>query len=394
MMKSVFGIVFRKEVLENLRDKRTMLSSVLMGSVLGPLIMLGLMNMTVNMQQEKAEQKLELPVVNMQHAKDLQRHLLAQAVEIIDWQKSPEQTISDKDHDVVLEIDADFAEDFAAGRPAKVKLYYDASAKGAATVSVKRVRTLVSAYASQIANLRLQLRGVSPELLNAVVVENHDLSTQESRGAQLLSFLPYFLIIGVFAGSMYLAIDTTAGEKERKSMEPLFLNPVKRSAVLSGKLAATVSFGLLTLVLTLIAFKLTLPYYPFEKLGMSFNLNLTDLLLVFLVLAPLALLAGATQTIIAAFTKNFREAQTYVGLLTLIPMVPSMLLMILPIKEKIWMMAIPIFGQNVAINQMIRGESVGLDAMALAIISTLFFGLLLAWIAVRLYNRESMLFAK
>lgn len=393
MSRSAFSTVYWKEVLENLRDKRTMMSSVLMGSIMGPLLMVGLMNMTVKMQKDKSEKPLELPVVAMEHAQSMKTFLLSQGVEIVEIDKSPEQVIKDKDHDVVLEIDEGFAEAVSNGEPAKVMLYYDDSAKGAAKVSVRRARSLVNAYSSGIGSMRLQLRGIPQSLSKVVYIEDHDLSTKTSRGAQFLSFLPYFLIIGLFAGSMYLAIDTTAGEKERKSMEPLFLNPVSRSAILSGKLAATVSFGLLTLVLTVLAFKLTLPYYPFEKLGMSFDLDFMSMLMMFLVLAPLALLAGSIQTIIAAFAKTFREAQTYVGLLIMIPMIPSMMLMFMPVKEKLWMMAIPILNQNLIINQMIRGEVVGWDAILVTIFSTLILGLVLAWVAVQLYNREKMLFS-
>ena len=112
-----------------------------------------------------------------------------------------------------------------------------------------------------------------------------------------------------------------------------------------------------------------------------------------LVLSPIAVVAGAIQTIIASFSKSFKEAQTYVSLLILIPMVPSMALMFLSIKEKLWMMAVPILSQNLVINQIIRGEEPGLAAILITIAGTLFFGLILAWIAVRLYNKESMLFA-
>ncbi len=111
-----------------------------------------------------------------------------------------------------------------------------------------------------------------------------------------------------------------------------------------------------------------------------------------LVLAPLALLAGAIQTIIAAFAQSYREAQTYVGLVLIVPMIPSMLLMFMPIKEQLWMMSVPILGQNLVINELMRGDSVGWDAIGLAIAGTLIVGLVLAWIAVKLYNREKMLF--
>jgi sodium transport system permease protein len=387
-----FKTVFFKEVLENARDKRTVMSSIVMGSLFGPILMVIIMNTTISMQQDKAEQKLEVPVINQAGAQHLMEFLSAQDVTIMELEGDPEAAIKNKDHDVVMAISEDFSEDFSQGQPAKVMMYYDGSAKGAAKVSVNRLRSLLNAYDRSIGQQRLQLRGITPNLINVVMIESHDQATKESRGAMLLTVLPYFLIMGLFMGSMYLAIDTTAGEKERKSLEPLFLNPVKRDTVLAGKLAATVAFGLLTLVLTIVAFKLTLPWYPFEKLGMRFNMGMDVMLIMLLVLAPLALLAGAIQTIIAAFAQSYREAQTYVGLVLIVPMIPSMLLMFMPIKEQLWMMSVPILGQNLVINELMRGDSVGWDAIGLAVAGTLIVGLVLAWIAVKLYNREKMLF--
>lgn len=395
MISSAFKVVFFKEVMENLRDKRTVMSSLVMGAVLGPLMMLGLLHMTTKVTKGKAEEQLELPVINIEGAQNLEKHLLSLGVKILKMgDKSPEQAIKDKDHEVILEIDEGYADAFSQGLPAKVKLYYDGSAKGSAGIPVKKARSIIEGYSAQIGNMRLLLRGVSPNLLNAVSIENNDQASTQSKGAQMLMFLPYFLILILFSGSMYLAIDTTAGEKERKSLEPLFLNPVSRTSILSGKLAATITFGLITLIVTILMFKLTIPFYPTKRLGVSIDMGLYELFVMFLALFPLAVLASAIQTIIASFSKTFKEAQTYVGLLILIPMIPSLLLMFLSVKEKLWMMAIPILNQNLIINQVMRGEDPGLAALLVTIFSTLFLGLILAWIAVRLYNKESMLFAE
>ena len=394
MINKVFKVVFFKEVTENLRDRRTIMSSLVMSAVFGPLFMLGLIHMMTNISKGKAEEQLELPVINMEGAQNLEKHLLSQGVKILKMgEKSPEQAILDKDHDVILEIDDSYAESFAQGQPAKVKLYFDGSAKGTTNISVSKARGIINAYSSGIGAIRLQLRGVSPNITKAISIENHDQASVQSKGGQFMTFLPYFLIIILFSGSMYLAIDTTAGEKERKSLEPLFLNPVSRMEILSGKLAATITFGLITLIVSIIVFKLTIPFYPMKKMGINLDLGFTQMLIMFLVLMPLAVVAGAIQTIIASFSKSFKEAQTYVGLLILIPMIPSMVLMFLSIKEKLWMMAIPILNQNLIINQIIRGEDPGLAAIGITFFGTLFFGLVLAWIAVRLYNKESMLFA-
>ncbi|MCB1584438.1 MAG: ABC transporter permease [Marinicella sp.] len=395
MLSRAFKVVFFKEVMENLRDKRTVMSSLVMGAVLGPLMMLGLLHMTTKVTKGKAEQQLELPVINIEGAQNLEKHLLSQGVKILKMSdKSPEQAIKDKDYEVILEIDDSYADAFSQGQPARVKLYYDGSAKGSARIPVQKAKGLINAYSSQIGNMRLLLRGISPNITQAVTIESHDQASEQSKGAQMLMFLPYFLILILFSGSMYLAIDTTAGEKERKSLEPLFLNPVSRTDILSGKLAATITFGLITLIVTILMFKLTIPFYPTKKMGVSIDLGLYELFLMFLALFPLAVLASAIQTIIASFSKTFKEAQTYVGLLILIPMIPSLMLMFLSVKEKLWMMAVPILNQNLIINQVMRGEDPGMAAILVTVFSTLLLGLALAWIAVRLYNKESMLFAE
>ncbi len=392
-MKSPFSIVMMKEIIENLRDRRTITSSIVMGSLLGPILFVMMINFSVKMRQDKAEAALEVPVINMAGAESLTAFLKRQGVKILSANKAPEQIIRDKDHDAVLEIDAGYSEDFAAGRPAKVKLYYDDSAKGAAGVTVTRIKQMIAAYSGTIGASRLQLRGVSPSLMQAVYIEDRDTSTAESRGAMVMSFLPYFLIMGLFMGSMYLAIDTTAGEKERKSMEPLFINPVSRTQILSGKLAATFIFGLATLVFTLAAFRLSIPFLPLQELGMTVSLGLEKMAVLLVILVPVALMAASLQTIIAAFSKNFREAQTYVSLIMFVPMIPSMLLMFMPVKEKLWMMFIPILGQNLIINQMMRGDAVGMISILAVFSGTLVLAIILAWMAVRLYNKESMLFA-
>ena len=132
---------------------------------------------------------------------------------------------------------------------------------------------------------------------------------------------------------------------------------------------------------------------PFESMGINFNFGIKDMMLFAFLLAPLSIMAASLQTIIATFSKSFKEAQTYVSLLIFIPMIPSIILMMVPVKEKLWMMFVPILGQNLAINQILRGEPVSLLWFIAVAVGSLFVGLLLALLAIKLYNRESLLFS-
>lgn len=385
--------VMFKETKDNFRDKKTLMSSIFMGAVFMPVLFVVMINFVTSMQKDKAESQLEMAIQGVENAKSFISFIKTKGVKINEFTGDAKLAIENKDEEAVIIIPDDFAEKFSNGIPAKIEIYYDATAKGSTNVTQRRIKALINEYSTTIGMTRLQLRGVSPLLLKAIVVEKHDVSTAQSKGAMLLSFLPYALILGLFMGSMYLAIDTMAGEKERNSLEALLLNPIKRSHLLIGKLFATISFGLITMAVTLITFKLVMPFMPLEEMGMTIDLGVKNISILALVLAPLAILAASLQTIIATFSKTFKEAQTYVGLLMIIPAIPSLALMFMPVKEKLWMMTIPILSQNIIINQIMRGEQVEVVSIIAAILGSLLTGLVLALVAIKLYNRESLLFS-
>lgn len=393
VMNKQVTTVAKKEITDNLRDKKTLMSSVFMGAVFMPVLFVLMMNFIVNMQKDKAESQLEIAMTGSENAESFISFIKSEGVIIKPFVGDPRKAIESKDEEAVMVIPESFGEKFNSGSPAKIEVYYDATAKGATNVTQRRIKSLINRYSQSIGMTRLQLRGISPVLLQAIVVEDHDVSTAQSKGAQIMTFLPYALILGLFMGSMYLAIDTMAGEKERSSLEPLLLNPIKRSHLLIGKLFATISFGLMTMVVTLITFKLVMPFMPLEKMGMTLDLGVKNLSILALVLAPLAVLAASLQTIVATFSKSFKEAQTYVGVLILVPMIPSMALMLMPVKEKLWMMAIPVLSQNLIINQIMRGDTVAISSIIVTILGSLIIGFLLALAAIKLYNRESLLFS-
>ena len=393
IMNKQILIVTKKEIKDNFRDRKTVLSSIVMGAVFMPVLFVVMMNFIVNMQKDKAEAQLEMVVKGSEHARSLIRFMKTKAVKIREFEGNAKKAIQDHTEEAIVVIPESFAEHFSEGIPARVQLYYDATAKGATNVTRRRIQALIREYSTTIGLTRLQLRGVSPLLIQAVVIEDYDVSTAQSKGAMAMAFLPYVLILGLFMGSMYLAIDTMAGEKERNSLEALLLNPIKRSHLLIGKLLATITFGLVTLVATIISFKIVMPFMPLDDLGMTVDLGVKNISILLLILAPLAVLAASLQTILATYSKSFKEAQTYVNLLIILPMIPSMALMFMPVKEKLWMMAAPVLSQNLIINHIMRGEQVEAGSILTAVTGSLLVGLLFALVAIKLYSRERLLFS-
>ena len=387
-MKSALT-VFWKEVRENLRDRRTIINTLLTGPLFAPLVFVLIINTAVTREIEKADKPLPLPVIGAERAPNLVDALKQHGVEIKPAPDDPERAVRDTDADVVLRIPASYVEAWNKGEPAQVELIYDQSQRDAQG-SVGRLRALLENYGQRTGALRLVARGLSPDVVRPVVVADRDQSTAQSRSGTMFGMLPYFFILGVFVGGMALAIDTTAGERERQSLEPLLVNPVSRSKILAGKLAATCVFALTTLLISIVAFSIAGQFLPTEKLGMSLEIGPRFAVLTLLAMLPLVLLLATLQTLAAAFAKSFREAQTYLSLLMFVPVIPTLMLSMFPLKTQTWMYAVPLMGQQIAVTRLLRGDAVAPRELALCFVCTAVAALLVFAFTARIYRSERL----
>ncbi len=384
-----FLTVFLKEVKENLRDRRTIVSAFLTGPLLGPLILVMLLNITLNREFDKAEKPLPVPVIGAEHAPNLIAALKAEGIEPQPAIANPEAAVRKQDADVVLRISPDYATAWRKGEAVQVELIYDSSQRDANT-AVERIAQLVESYARQQGAMRLVSRGLSPTVAWPVVAARRDQATAQARAALMFSILPYFFVLTVFMGGMYLAIDLTAGERERQSLEPLFANPVPRWKILAGKLAAICVFSAASLLISLAAFGVVGRFIPTEKLGMELDLGLRFGSEVLLLMLPLILLLAALQSMVAAFAKSYREAQTYLSLLMFVPVIPSILLSTMPIKSQAWMYAVPLLGQHLGIMQLLRGDAVEPQQLGLCLAGSLLAAAVAVLATARLYQSERL----
>ncbi|KFL35981.1 ABC transporter permease [Arenimonas donghaensis] len=381
--------VFLKEVTENLRDRKTVFNALVMGPLLGPVFFVMMMSFMINKQLSSAEKPLEIPVVGAEHAPNLVDWLRRQDVQVQPAPADSEAVIRDRESQAVLVIPADYPTRWLAGETAQLLVLHDSSDQDA-RAPVSRLTGLLEAYSRQQSALRVSARGIHTAILSPVVVAQRDLASVQQRAGQLMSFLPYLLILGAFLGGMYLAIDTTAGERERQSLEPLLASPASRAQIVLGKLGATFGFAMVSMMLSLVAFAVAFQYIPLDRLGMKVDFGASLILRAGLLMVPLAMVFAALQTVVAAYAKSYREAQTYLSLLMLLPMIPSVLLMVSPMKGELWMSATPLLSQNLLIMELARGESVALLDFALSFGCTLLLGVIVAWLAVRIYHRESL----
>ena len=227
--------VCRKEILETLRERRTLVS-LLLGPLFGPMLFAVIINMMVSRNLTSLDEVLEVPILGAEHAPNLVAYL-ARAQHRADrgprhrrTSSRPRELVATGAYDVVLVIDEAFGKDFGTDRAARVALVFDRS-KNRAASRVGRLRGAVDGYGQQIGALRLVANGVDPSLLRPLVVDELDVSTPASRSALMLGVLTYFLLFATLTGGLHLAIDTTAGERERKSLEPLLTLPVARASL-------------------------------------------------------------------------------------------------------------------------------------------------------------------
>lgn len=381
--------VFLKELIDHCRDRRSMLGALVL-PVLGPLVLIGLFRL---LSQLGGDPPIRLPVVGAEHAPRLVEHLRASGAELLPAPANPEESVRRGDVDAVLVIDPSYAERFALGRSAPVQLIVDQS-RGEAASTARRVTRLVYGYAQSLAALRLLARGISPEVAAPIELEEIDLSTPQKVAANLLNVVPMLLMLAAFMGGMNVAIDTTAGERERGSLEPLLLNPVPRFRLVVGKWLTTVVFSTVITLVTLIGLALTVRFLPLEEVGLKVLLGPREALAMLASVLPLTLFASSLQMLIATFARSFKEAQTYLSLFNLLPMAPSMVLMLEPTRTAAWMLPIPALAQVSTLVDVMRGESVPAWHFGLIALSSLAYAALCLWALVRLLGREQIIFGR
>jgi len=384
------GTVLRKELTDYVRDRRS-LSSALLMPVFGPTLFAVMFTVIASWNRE--DTALVVPVAGARNAPNLVAFLERHGAHVETAPPDYEQKIRDGDLDLAISVPDDYGKDFVGGRPAALQLVIDGS-RNKSRGPIRRVEQLLSQYSSQLGSLRLLARGVSPSLAAPLAVSEVDLATPEKTAAQLLNVVPIFLLLACFVGGMHLAIDCTAGERERGSLEPLLVNPVSRPAILAGKWLATVLVALVALVVTLLAFQIALARVPLQDLGVKVTLAGRESARLFALGVPLAVCAAAFELSLALFARTFKEAQTYLSLLIVVPMLPATFLALSPLRERLALMWIPVLSQAMLFGDVLRGESVPLAYIAASAIGTVLLGLAFFALAVRLLGNERIVFGR
>lgn len=392
-MLRTLGVVFRKEVVDNFRDRRTLMSALLLGPLFGPVIFGFAITLSLEQSITDASEALEVPVLGSEHAPNLEDYLESANIVVVGAPASREaalEAVRAGENDIVIVIPETFGEQLAEGTPARIEIITD-QADRESDREARRASRALEAYAQELATLRLLARGVAPAVIRPINVDQVDVSTPTGRSALLLGMLSYFFLFALLTGGMNLAIDSTAGERERGSLEPLLTLPVSRGRLIIGKILAACLFMALSLAICLVSFHVVLQFMPLAQLGMTPNFGPGVIVLAFLLLLPFALLGSTLMTLVASFTKSYKEAQTWVSFVLLAPTLPILIVSILMVRPSAALMLVPSLSQHLLLVDLIKNEPLNGLYVLLSVTSTLVVGALLAWVCARLYRREGLL---
>jgi len=351
-----------------------------------------MMNRVADRQREA--EHVRVPVVGTQYAPALVDWLRQQSgVQIVEGPQNPEEAVRNQEEELAIIIPKDFAKTFNQSKPAVLQIVADSS-RNDARPTVERVRRLLQQYGAEIGSLRLIARGVSPSASQPLVLEDIEVSTAQQRAAQILTFIPMFIIMAGFVGGMQIATDSTAGERERGSLEPLLVNPAPRLVFVGGKWLAAALAAMASTALTTVLCAILPRFLPLEEMGIRFRIGPEHLTGIIGAALPMCLFSAALQSAVGTLARSFKEAQSYMGVLVLMPMIPGVLGALYPMGNAPWMYATPMLGPYVLLTNVLGGQTPAINAFLISAGISIVAAAILVRITATLFESERIIFGR
>ncbi|MDP5148153.1 ABC transporter permease subunit [Shewanella sp. ULN5] len=346
----------RKELIDAARDKRSVMAG-LYYAIGTPLIMCGMFMVLIN--QLTSPEDLNITINKAENAPDLVRYLSRKGINQADLTATPDADVKA----ITLTITEDYAANMAKAKPAEVIILADNSDEKLQK-SIRRLQQELQTYSSEMGSLRLIARGINPQVMQSLKVDMQDQSTPDSKGGMILGIAIFTMIYSVFISAMNLAIDTSAGERERNSLALMLSHPISTRQLVLGKVIAVTLFALLGLVLILLISKIAYTFVPWQELGFSINISTDFMQLMFVIGIPVALLASTLQLFVSFMAKSFKEAQSYLTMVLFVPIALSMAASYNIAPDVLqW---IPVSGQQQALMDFIKGKDIPMLQLAVS----------------------------
>ena len=374
-------VVFIKELRDAMRDRRTLVTVLVSAVLMGPLVLLAISGLVASLESQ-AEQR-EVWMAGSTHAPTLTNFLERQTFTVraapVDYEtRLRNATLTE----AVIVVAADFEAALARGDAPTVEIVAD-SANQRSQGSASRLESLLSAFNRERATLNLALRGVAIDVLEPVRVEERNLASAQTRATQITGMLPFFVLMAVLTGALNAALDTTAGERERGSLEPLLMNPAGRWALVLGKWGAVAAVAMLIAVLSCFSFLPGQWLLRSDTLAALFQYGPREAGLFLVVLLPFAAAVSALLMAVAIRCKTFKEAQAS----TTVVMLGASLLPLINVfslgGESPWYLWVPALAQNVLMTHVLKGEALGAAQLVPPLAVCALVGVAGAWFVAR-----------
>lgn len=399
-------IVFRKEVKDIARDKKTLITNLVVPIVLFPVLFALIGGGVKNLEKSITEnvvvalsEKSDTPEIRAFVKEKLlslnPNIILAEDVE------DPIQAVRDEKVRLVLELDEDYLEKLEKKEPFTIRVLYDKS-KMKSSESVGMIQQIVSAFNQSVVKERLVQAGIDPQVLEPSVVEHVDVSEKEGGGfgnMMLMMMIPMLVAILIAVGGIPAATDLVAGEKERFTFEPLLTTKPGRMSILLGKYFTVTLFSLFSVVAQFIGMMLGLTLNPGSfAMGspdaslLSFEIPPVALALVLLITLALGMVFAGIQLMVSTYAKSFKEAQTYMSFLIFAAMIPAYATMMMqPGDIKTYMFAVPLLNAIAALKT-ILGGIIDYTNLLLALCTSVIYVAVSLYLTAKLFNKEKVLF--
>lgn len=376
MINTIIAMV-RKELIDAARDKRSVMAG-LYYAIGAPLMMCGMFLLLIG--QITSPEALNITITHDERAPDLVKFLASNEISQGDEAERKE---------IELVISKDYAANMAKSHPAEITLIADNSNEKLQS-SIRRLEKSLQRYSAEMGSLRLIARGIDPKVVQPLKVKVEDQATSDSKGGMILGVAIFMMVYAVFISGMNLAIDTSAGERERNSLALLLSHPVSTRDIVIAKVAAVTIFAMLGLILTLVISKVAYGFVPWQELGFSVNITADFIGLMLIIGLPIALMAASLQLFVSFMAKSFKEAQSYLTIVLVVPMMLSMAASYNIAPDTLqWL---PVSGQMQALIAFIKGKEIPIMQLVLSSATTLAIAIALAFGMERSLKSEKIVF--
>jgi sodium transport system permease protein len=395
------GIVYRKELTEALRDRRTLITMFIVPLILFPLLSVGFGSMVAALIGKAEQERPKIMLKGGEDSPDVVQGLKnLDTVTVAPLEPDWESQIVNKQVPAVVEIPPGFQKDLASQTEQTVTVHdYEGDVKS--EIAKNKLEKYLNDYRDSVVKQRLAAKNLPPAVLKPFVVKAHNVAPPEKSGAALFfgGFIAYIVVFLCLNGGMHPAMDLTAGEKERGTMETILSSPVSRAHLVLGKFFLVLTTALTTAALSVVSMAVSftiassLRTTPIQagKEGATVHIGFGAALSVFIMALPLAVLFSALLITISTFAKSYKEAQSYIMPILFIVIVPAIAAMLPTVELTPKLALVPILNVSLLCKELVIG-TYHWNYIAIIFFSTCVYAAAALFLAVKMFQREDVLF--